>query len=438
MSGRDAPVPDLVAIGANHRSAPLALRERLFVEPLAVAEALADLRAAGLDQAVLVSTCDRVEVHTVHRAPAVARDAVLSALAARAGLDAASVREGFYTFTGAEALRQLFAVAASLDSHVIGEPQVLGQLKESHRIARAAGMVGGELEGLLQTAYRVAKRVRSETGIGEGAVSIATAAVEVARDIHGGLGDHAGLVVGIGDMGELVARQLRQAGLGRLAVTHRSAGRAEALAHRLEANVVAFDRLDEVVAGADVVITSLGLGRYTVTVDAARAALKSRRYRPLFVIDLAVPPDVEPGVGDIDGAFVYDMADLEGVTQAGLAGREEAAKAAWAVVDAELARYLRLRSMRQATPAVVALRRRFEAARERVLAEVDAHDAAYATRLLINRLLHDPSTALRELAADEDAVGGAEAAEALLRRLFRLDDADEAAAPNPNDEDKPK
>jgi len=438
MPGQGAPVPDLVAVGANHRSAPLPLRERLFVEPLAVAEALADLRAAGLDQAVLVSTCDRVEVHTIHGDPAAARDAVLGVLAARAGLDSETVREGFYTLAGTEAVRQLFAVAASLDSHVIGEPQVLGQLKESHRIARAAGMVGGALEELLQTAYRVAKRVRSETGIGEGVVSIATAAVEVARDIHGGLGERSGLVVGIGDMGEMVARQLRQAGLSRLAVAHRSAGRAEALAHRLEANVVAFDRLDEAVAAADVVITSLGLGRYTVTVAGARAALKGRRYRPLFVIDLAVPPDVEPGVGDIDGAFVYDMADLEGVTRAGLAGREKAAKAAWAVVDAELDRYLRLRSMRQATPAVVALRRRFEAARERVLAEVDGQDAAYATRLLINRLLHDPSTALRELAAEEDGAGRAEAAEALLRRLFRLDAADETVEPHPNDEDEPK
>ncbi len=435
MSGRDSPVPDLVAVGANHRSAPLPLRERLFVEPLALAEALADLRAAGIGEAILISTCDRIEVHAVHRDAEWAAGAIRDVLARRAGLDAAAVKEGFYALSGAAALRQLFAVAASLDSHVIGEPQVLGQLKESHRVARAAGMVGSELEGLLQTAYRVAKRVRSETSIGEGAVSIAAAAVEVAREIHGDLGARTGLLVGLGDMGELVARHLRQAGLGRLAVLHRSTARAGVLAHQLGANVLPADALDEAVADADIVVSVLGLGSYTVTRARARAALRARRYRPLFVVDLAVPPDVEPGVGDIDGAFVYDMADLEGVTRAGLADREKAADAAWKVIDDELDRYLRARSMRRAAPAVVALRRRFEAERARLLAEVDGRDAAHATRLLINRLLHAPSEALRELAAEENEAGRA-AAEALLRRLFRLDIEDEAGGTDDTRDEK--
>ncbi len=304
MSEPFSPKGRPLVVGANHRSAPPPLRERLFVEPLALAEALVDLRAAGIGEALLISTCDRVEVHAIHGDAEWAAGAIRDVLARRAGLDATALKEGFYSFSGAPALRQLFALAASLDSHVIGEPQVLGQLKESHRVARAAGMVGGELEGLLQAAYRVAKRVRSETGIGEGAVSIAAAAVEIAREIHGDLDARTGLLVGLGDMGELVARHLRQGGLGRLAVLHRSTARAGVLAHRLGANVLPADALDDAVTGADIVVSGLGLGSYTVTLARARAALRARRYRPLFVVDLAVPPDVEPGVGDIDGAFL--------------------------------------------------------------------------------------------------------------------------------------
>ncbi|MFQ5958005.1 MAG: glutamyl-tRNA reductase [Alphaproteobacteria bacterium] len=420
MGEETGSTPALVLVGTNHRSASVALRDKLSVEEAEFGDVLSRLRAAGIGQALLLSTCDRVEVHAVAEDTGAAARAVTRVLAERAGIDAAEAAGGLYTLEGAEALRHLFAVAASLDSLVIGEPQVLGQVKASHRMAEAAGMIGGALERHLQAAYAAAKRVRSETAIGERPVSIAAAAVDVAREILGDLGERSGLVVGVGEMGELVARQLQGAGLARLVVSHRSAARAEALARRLGANVQPFEALAEVLAAADVVVSCVGLGAYVVTPELMREALRRRRYRPLFVVDLAVPRDADPAVNDLDGAFVYDTGDLEGVAQAGLAEREAAAAAAWRLIDEELAAYSRACSMRAAAPSVVALRDHFEAVREGVLEEVDPGDAAAATRLLVNRLLHDPSEALREIAAAGD--GGAErgAAEQFLRRLFRL------------------
>ena len=420
MAGAAASDPPLVLVGANHRSASAALRERLFVDEAEFGDVFVRLRAAGVTQALLLSTCDRVEVHALHNDADAAARSITRVLAERTGIDPAELAAGLYTLVGEAAARHLFAVAASLDSLVIGEPHVLGQVKASHRIARAARMVGGELDHLLQAVYAAAKRVRTETKIGERPVSISAAAIEVAREIHGDLGVRGGLLIGVGEMGELVARQLQDAGLGRLVVTHRSMARAESLARRLAANVLPFEALANGLVAADVVVTCVGLGTYILTWELMRGALKRRRLRPVFVIDLAVPRDVDPGVGDLDGAYLYDTGDLEGVAQAGLAEREAEAAAAWRLIDEELAAYLRARTTRTAAPTVVVLREHFEAVRERVLAEVDAGDAAAATRLLINRLLHDPSKVLHEVADADETGAERAAAERLLRRLFRL------------------
>ena len=424
--------PPLVLVGANHRSASVALRERLFVDEAATGPVLRELRAAGVGQALVLSTCDRVEVAAIHDDADAAASAITRVLAERAGIDPAELSASFFSLEGEAAARHLFGVAASLESLVIGEPHVLGQVKDSHRAARAADMVGDELERLLRAAYGAAKRVRSETRIGERPVSIAAGAVDVARESHGELDTCAGLLIGIGEMGALVAQQLLDAGLGRLAVTHRTTERAAAMARRLGANVQPFDALADGLAAADVVVACVGLGTYVVTAEAMGEALRLRRLRPLFVIDLGVPPDVDPAAGDLDGAFVYDTGDLEGVARAGLAERQAGAQAAWRLIDEELAGYLRACSARTATPAVVALRDHFEAIRDAVLAEPVAGDAEAATRLLINRLLHDPSVALRDIAAADDLDG----AERLLRRLFRLDG--NGGGPSGPGEEEPK
>lgn len=416
MAERSASTLQPLVVGANHRSTSLTLRDRLFVEDAAVPDALARLKAAGVEQAVVISTCDRVEVLAMAADPEAAGAAVLRVMAEWAGFDPANLSGQMYRHAGDAAVRHVFAVAGSLDSLVVGEPQVLGQIKACHALARQAEMVGSELETLLQAAYACAKRIRTETKVGEGPVSIAAAAVQLARDVHGDLARAGGLLIGAGDMGELVVEGLRAAGLARLAVAHPTSTRAEALAHGLGCHVAPFGQLAGALAEADVVVASLNGRSHALNADMLRAALKARRNRPMFIVDTGIPGDVDPAVNRIDEAFLYDLNDLERVAMEGRASRESEARAARSLLENEVGVFLRGRAARAAVPAVVALRERFEAERERVLAE-GGGDADKATRLLVNRLLHEPTEALKTLAAE---AGDVKAAENLLRRLFRL------------------
>ena len=409
--------PRFVIIGANHRSASLSLRDQLFVDDAGASEFLTRLKAKGLHEVLVLSTCDRVEVWASHHDDEVAAQLVAEAFAERAGLAPATLSGQFYTHAGAVAVRHGFAVAAALDSLVIGEPYVAGQVKTAHRLARDAGTCGPELEAILQAAFAAAKRVRSETHIGEGPVSIAAASVQLARDLHGDLSGCTGLVVGAGDMGELVAESLLAAGLSRLSITAPRASRAEALAQSLNAHVVPFDQMKDALAAADVVVASTGGRAFLVRAEAVTAALKKRRRKPIFLVDAGIPGDIEPAVNRVDGAFLYDLNDLERVALEGRATREQAARAAWAILDDEVNGFLKGRAARVAVPAIVSLRQRFEETREAVLAETHG-DADAATRLLIHRLLHAPSEAMKSVAAQ-----GAEwqQMEKTLRTLFRLD-----------------
>lgn len=409
--------PRFVVVGANHRSASLGLRDQLFVDDSGVADFLVGLKARGLYEVLVLSTCDRVEVWAGHHDGDMATSLICEAYGARAGLSPAALAGQLYTHVGEAAVRHAFAVASAMDSLVIGEPHVAGQVKAAHRLARDAGTCGPELEAVLQAGFACAKRIRSETHIGEGPVSIAAAAVQLAGDLHGDLSHCSGLVLGAGDMGELVAESLVAAGLGRLSVTAPRASRAEALAHALNANVVAFENMREALAGADVVVASSGGRAVLVTSEVVTAALKKRRRKPIFLVDAGIPGDIEPAVNRIDGAFLYDLNDLEQVALEGRATREQAARSAWTILDDEVSLFLRGRAARVAVPAIVALRQRFEETREAVLAESHG-DADAATRLLIHRLLHAPSETMKSVAAE-----GADwqHMEKTLRTLFRLD-----------------
>lgn len=409
--------PRFVVVGANHRSASLGLRDQLFVDDAATADFLVALKARGLYEVLVLSTCDRVEVWAGHHDGDVAAALICEAYGARAGLAPAALGGQLYTQVGEAAVRHAFAVASAMDSLVIGEPHVAGQVKTAHRLARDAGTCGPELEAVLQAAFACAKRIRSETHIGEGPVSIAAAAVQLARDLHGELDHCAGLVIGAGDMGELVAESLMAAGLGRLSVTAPRASRAEALAHSLNANVVPFEDMRDALAGADVVVASTGGRAVLVTSEIVTGALKKRRRKPIFLVDAGIPGDIEPAVNRIDGAFLYDLNDLEHVAMEGRATREHAARDAWAILDDEVSLFLRGRAARVAVPAIVSLRHRFEETRAAVLAESHG-DAEAATRLLIHRLLHAPSEAMKSVAAE-----GADwqQMEKTLRTLFRLE-----------------
>lgn len=416
-----ADISRFVVIGANHRSSGAGLRERLYFDEAAQPAFLARLRSAGLAQALVLSTCDRVEVECVHDDAARAADIVFQQFGHDTGLNRAALEEQCYALTGRAALRHLFGVAASLDSLIVGEPQVLGQVKDSHRFASEAGMMGAELDAMLQAAYRAAKRVRTETAIGERPVSIAAAAERIAHNLHGALDGCTTLLVGTGEMGTLIADHLRRAGIADLVVTARIGPQAEAVARRLGGHHAPWDDLAATLVEADIVITAVASGRHVVTRPMVEAALAARRRRPVFLIDAAVPGDVQPAVNDLDDAFLYDLGDLETIALEGLARRDSEAAAAERIVDDEVARFLRERQAREASPLVAALRRHFEAQRLAALDDAPGNADA-ATRLLVNRLLHGPSAGLRRLA---EAGIDTEEAERLLSLLFEVGDGDD-------------
>ena len=416
MAASKPPSLPALVVGANHRSATLGLRDRLFVEDAQAPQFLERLREAGLKPAMILSTCDRVEVQALHEDPDAAAERIIEIMAGHGGVDMAELKDQTYVLSGEDAVRHIFSVAASLDSLVVGEPQVLGQVKACHRMARDAGMTGSGFEALLQAAYGAAKRVRGETAIGERPVSIAAAASRLAQDLHGDLGRAAGLLIGAGEMGELVAEALLRDGLGDLTVIHPIQSRAETLARALDCHVAEFDELPRLLDDADIVLTAQGSRRQVLNSDMMLVALHRRRKKPVFIVDTSIPGDVEPAVNRIDEAFLYDLGDLERVALEGQSSRVAEAEDAARIVDREVETFLRGRAERTAVPALTELRGHFETVRSEVLAEAGA-DAEKATRLLINRLLHGPSEAMREAAAEDS---GWAAAEDVIRRLFNL------------------
>ena len=402
-----APAQDLLVVGVNHRSAGALLRERLLLEEGNQAHRLNELRAGGLSEAVVLATCDRLDIFVPRRRAAEAAGdggpsqaaGLRGCLASWARVPLSEIVGQSYELSGPDALRHLFAVAASLDSQLIGEPQIFGQVKAAHRQAKAQGMVGRGLERPFQAAFAAAKRVFSETPVAEQPVSLASSALQVARDLHGDLHRVSGLVLGLGDMGEVLADELLKAGLKDLVLMHRFEGRAEVAAHRLGCHYRPWDHLDDALAAADVVVSADGTGRLILTVPRVEAALKARRRKPVFFIDVALPGDIESGVAALDGAFLYRLDDLEQLARQGLENREGVAIAAWRVLGEELQAFQRQEAERQGSPLVAALRRHGEMLRQEILAEPGL-TADQATQRLLKRLLHDPSETLRRMAAD--------------------------------------
>jgi glutamyl-tRNA reductase len=406
----------VLVIGANHRSSSLALRDRLFLDEVEVIPFLDRLKEAGVEQCLVVSTCDRVEVHAVDHDVDRASDAIIALLAQRAELDVAVIKNQLYVYQDQEAVRHIFRVTASLDSLMVGEPQVVGQVKDAHRWAVEAGTVGAELERIFQAAYGTAKRVRNETAVGERPVSIASVAVQIARELHGDLERCKGLLIGAGDMGELTAKNLIEAGLNDFTCIHSFEGRAKMIARNLDCHAESFDARDRLASEADIIVTSMNKRSRVVTTEMVEAALKVRKNKPIFLIDTGIPGDVDPAVNEVDGAFLYDLHDLEQVAMEGRASREAEARAASVILEKDLNEFFKGKEERVAVPLVSALRERFEAERQSVLAS-HGHDADKATRLLINRLLHIPSEELRALAA-LDQKKEWERASQLVNKLF--------------------
>jgi glutamyl-tRNA reductase len=413
----------LVLLGVNHNTAPLEIRERLAIPADRLAEATRSLRSVpGVRESLILSTCNRVELLTVQESAAgPGSPDLLRFLNEYFSVPPATLRPHVYEYREREAVRHVFRVAASLDSMVVGEPQILGQVKESYTIAREVGALqagagaGGQLDRLLQSAFTVAKKVRSETEIGSSSVSIASVAVDLARKIFGSLGGKRVLLVGAGKMSELALRHLIQHGATEILLSNRTPERAEKIAAQfagqfadrgVTTGLVPFERLGEEAHRADIVLTSTGSAGAVFAREQGQKFIARRKGRPMFFIDIAVPRDVDPGMNEVEGCFVYDIDDLQQVAQANLHDRSREAAAAESIVTAEVGRFLdRLRSL-DAVPAIRELQATAETLRlaeleraARSLASLTPEQAAAVeamTRSLTAKLLHPQMVALRK------------------------------------------
>ena len=401
----------LVLIGVNHKTAPIEVRERIAISRDDLPETTRALAAVpGVAECMIVSTCNRVEILA-----AVEPDAAGLAgfLQRHFGLDPALLAPHLYEHRDQEAVRHLFRVAASLDSMVVGEPQILGQVKEAFAVAHAAGTIGGQLEHLLQSTFAAAKKVRTETEIGSNSVSIASVAVELARKIFGSLQGRTVFLVGAGKMSELAARHLVQQGAGAILVTNRTLERARRMAESFAGQVIPFEQLYDAASQADIVISSTGAPHPIFRREHGQAFLHRRRNRPMFFIDIAVPRDVDPAMGKLEGIFVYDIDDLQAVAAAHMVERSREATDAEALIAAEVERFHQRLLTVNVAPAIVALQQQAEEIRQAELRRAQARLGSLnaeqlaaveaLTRGLVNNFLHPPMQALKQAARENDA-----------------------------------
>jgi glutamyl-tRNA reductase len=355
----------LVLIGVNHTTAPIEVRERLAIPAGRLADATRTLvHQPGIREGLILSTCNRVELLTLQDDGATSQASLLRFLHEYFAVTPSSLTPHLYEYRESEAVRHLFRVASSLDSMVVGEPQILGQVKESYSIAREVGAVSSSLDSLIQRAFTVAKKVRSETQIGSSSVSIASVAVDLARKIFGNLQGKTVLLVGAGKMSELAARHLIQQGASHILVANRTQERAERIAAEFRGQVVPFHALYDQAARADIVITSTGAPQKLLNRTHGQHFMQSRRNRPMFFIDIAVPRDVDPQMNEVEGCFVYDIDDLQQVAATNLADRSREAVAAENIVATEVDKYQQRIQSRDAVPAILALQQNAETIRE--------------------------------------------------------------------------
>jgi glutamyl-tRNA reductase len=413
----------LALVGLNHKTAPVEIRERLAFRSEALPTALASLvRREKVNEAIILSTCNRVEVVAESSDDGLIREF----LCEFHQIPHDSISKHLYSFRNVDAIRHVFRVAASLDSMVLGEPQILGQVKEAFRIAADAGTVGMNLTALMNRAFAVAKKIRSETGISQSAVSVSYAAVELARKIFGELSGKTVMIIGASKMGELTAKHLKRAGVSSVLVTNRTFERAVELAKVFEGAAVPFEHFAEHMVGADIVITSTGAPHFIIGKNLAEQVIHRRRNKPIFFIDIAVPRDIDPAVNEIDDAFLYDIDDLQQVIDTNLKERLKEAMRAEEIIDHEVESFCLKMKGRDVVPTIVELRDSLEKLRRdeiernrRYLKDLSPEQQAAVdqiTKSIVNKILHPPIEQLKQMAHDPQ---GADLV-SLVRKIFNV------------------
>ncbi|MBM3794216.1 MAG: glutamyl-tRNA reductase [Acidobacteria bacterium] len=418
----------LALTGLNHNTAPVEVRERLAFQADRLPGAVAALREMpGVQEGVILSTCNRVEIAVATDDNGDVTAALAHFLAGAREVDPHWLRQYLYHHEEKDAIRHLFRVAASLDSMVLGEPQILGQLKDAYEVAKSQGALAGFLDVVMTRAFGVAKRVRTETEIGQNAVSISFAAVELARQIFGSLRGKKVILIGAGKMSELAARHLERQGVAEIAVTNRSPERARAMAELFRGRIIDYPNFAQSLPEMDVVIASTGAPHSILTRDQMKQVIGARRNRPMFLIDIAVPRNIEPAVNQLDNVFLYDIDDLRTAVEENRKGREHEAQAAERIVADEVERTLTRLRAREMAPVIVTLQQQLETVCqgefERIRGKLgeltpqqqEALDAML--RGIVNKVAHAPIAELRKQASEP---GGHQTVD-VIRRVFRID-----------------
>lgn len=411
-------------LGINHRTAPIEVRERLAIPERRLPEALQKLSGvAGVSECLILSTCNRVELLAqTQNGSTNLREFLLQYFQ----VEPHAFEPHLYEYRQQEAVKHVFRVAASLDSMIVGEPQILGQVKEAYATARATGTVQSQLDLLLTRAFAVAKRVRTETAVGSSSVSVASVAVELAGKIFGSLEGKQVCLVGAGKMSELAARHLLAKGAGPIFVANRTFDRAQALAEKFKGKAVRFDDLYEQCESADIVITSTGSPVAIFRREHGERFLSRRRNRPMFFIDIAVPRDVDPALNELDGIFVYDIDDLQDAVSSHVAGRRHEAERAEQIIEAEVERFQARLHTLDLAPTIISLQDQFETIRqaefERIRGRLgkltpEQEQAIEAfSRGIVNKILHTPIRSLKSAAAGSEMTTLIES----FRKIFDL------------------
>lgn len=422
---------ELLVLGLSHKTAPISIREKFALTEEAIPQAAERARAVpGCRETFLVSTCNRVELYAACEDAVALQEALGDVMAEVGGANPAAVRPHLYIHSGPGAIRHLFRVAASLDSLVVGEPQVLGQLKAAYEACRKGGQTGPVLHRAMDRAFSVAKRVRSETGIGRSSVSVSSVAADLARQIFGDLTACTILLVGAGKMGELAARHFKTHGAKDLLVANRNFDRARVLAESLGGHPRSLEELETLLVQAEVIVTSTGAPNHIITTAMVKRALKARKYRPIFFIDIAVPRNIEPGINSLDNVYLYDIDDLSVIANENLAGRKREAEAAEELVAGEAVRFLKDLASNTVAPTLQALRRKADELKAieleralRKLGDLDEKQRKTVEMLadgVVNKLLHEVFSGLKDAARTEH---GEEMADT-VRKLFGLNESD--------------
>jgi glutamyl-tRNA reductase len=416
----------LFLIGMSHKTAPLEMRERLQLLCGEGNQPLVELmRLTGILEVLYLATCNRVEILACTEDGAQAVEVLKAFIYRQGNLSITEMEKCLYIHRDLEAVRHLFRVTSSLDSMVMGEPQILGQMKEAYRMAVESRATGVFLNRISHHAFQVAKRVRTETGIAGNAVSVSYAAVELAKKIFGDLKGKAILLIGAGEMSELAARHLLRQGVGSIRIANRTYARAEAMAAEFQGIPVPFERFPDVLPEVDIVIASTGAPGYILNAEMVTAALK-RRNRLLFLIDIAVPRDIDPAAGEIDNVYLYNIDHLQDVVDANREGRRAEAMKAEEIVTEEVGAFERWFNALEVVPTIVALREKVEGIVKGELErsstwlgkldEEERNRVEILAASIVNKILHDPMTGLKEESREKDALPFV----AAVRRLFKL------------------